>query len=93
MSSVPWSRRALQWLDLPPDVLLGVPRLEAWGSFQVRLTNHRGLMHYDATRVVARLAAGQVEFRGRDFRIGWLSRDELLVSGVIGEIRFEVAGR
>lgn len=83
-------RRAVRWLDLPAEVLLDVPRIEAVGRFQVRLTNHRGLERFEANQVVIRLPGGEgrVIIGGRDLVIGWISPEELLVTGQIIEIQF-----
>lgn len=84
-------RRAVEWLDLPAEVLLDVPRIEAVGRFQVRLTNHRGLERFESNQVVVRLPGGDgfVIIRGRDLVIGWINPEELLVTGQIIEIQFE----
>lgn len=84
---------AFAWLELPPDVWWDVPRVEAVGRAQVRLTNHRGLVRYAADQVVADLPEGhgRVLIVGQDLVIGWLSREELLVTGSIRAIRFENA--
>ncbi|MCL8208968.1 MAG: sporulation protein YqfC [Actinomycetia bacterium] len=82
---------AFAWLELPPDVWWDVPRVETVGRAQVRLTNHRGLVRYAADQVVADLPEGhgQIRIVGQDLVIGWLSREELLVTGLIRAIRFE----
>lgn len=85
-----FGRRALQWLDLPPDALLDIPRLETVGHLQLRLSNHRGLMRYEPGLVVIRLSKGRLEVRGQDFVVGAIDREEILVTGIIRAIQFHV---
>ena len=88
MSGQPFTQRALQWLDLPPDVLLALPRVETVGRLQLRLTNHRGIQHYDGQHVVVRLADGALDVSGNALVIGWLTADEVVVTGRIDGLRF-----
>ena len=38
--------RASQALDLPADLLAGLPRLELIGDCQLRMENHKGILSY-----------------------------------------------
>lgn len=82
-------RKAVKWLDLPDEVLMDVPRIDIVGHLQMRLVNHHGLKTFERERVVIRLGAGSVVVRGRDLVIGWIDREEILVTGVIFSIQFE----
>ncbi len=88
-------QRAAEWLDLPPDVLMNVPRVEVVGHLQVRITNHRGISRFGPHLVVVRLPApgAVVAVEGANLVIGWISREELLVTGVIRHLRFEEGSR
>jgi len=82
---------AADLLDLPPDVLMNVPRVELVGSLQVRITNHRGVSRFGPRLVVVRLpeAGAMAVVEGRDLVIRHINRDELLIAGVIRHLRFE----
>lgn len=82
-------RNAVKWLDLPDEVLTDVPRIDIVGHLQLRLVNHHGIKTFDAERVVIRLRAGSIVVRGRDLVIGWIDREEILVTGVIVSLQFE----
>lgn len=88
-------QRAAEWLDVPPDVLMNVPRVEVVGHLQVRIINHRGIARFGPRLVVVRLpaAGATVSVEGARLVIGWISREELLVTGVIRHLRFEEGGR
>lgn len=81
-------------LDLPPDVVMNVPRVELVGSLQVRITNHRGVSRFGPRLVVVRLPGEgtMAVVEGRDLVIGHINRDELLITGAIRHLRFEGPG-
>jgi sporulation protein YqfC len=65
-------RRVAEWLDLPEEVLLQVPRVELVGHLQLRLSNHRGLVRFNSDEVVVRLPEGTLAIEGRDLVLGWI---------------------
>ena len=83
--------RAAEWLELPPDVVMNVTRVEVVGRLQARITNHRGVVRFGPRQVVVRLPApgALVAVEGRNLVIGWINREELLVTGSIHHVRFE----
>lgn len=85
-----FGQRVAEWLDLPPEALMNVPRVEVVGHLQVRITNHRGVARFGPHLVVVRVPAseGTVSVEGANLAIGWISRDELLVTGQIRHLRF-----
>jgi sporulation protein YqfC len=80
-------RRVAELLDLPEDVLLQVPRLELVGRLQLRLTNHRGLVRFDSQEVVVRVPEGEVHIAGEGLVIGWIDKEELLITGRLAAVR------
>ena len=85
----PVGRRVARWLDLPDDVLMQVPRMELVGDLQSRITNHRGLVHFDDRRVSVRLPNGRLDLTGDDLVLGWVDRETLLITGRIGGLTLE----
>ena len=83
-------QRAAEWLDLPPEVLMNVPRVEVVGHLQVHITNHRGVARFGPRLVLVRLPGpgAAVAVEGRNLSIGWITPEELLVTGVIAHLRF-----
>ena len=41
-----WLARASRMLDLPGDVVAGLPRIELIGSGELRMEGHRGILAY-----------------------------------------------
>lgn len=91
MAKVRTTRRITQILELPPEVLVNVPRVEVVGHLQFRVENHRGIEVYQPTRVVLRIPTGRLIVSGRDLVIGWIDRNELLVTGRVRSLVFREA--
>ena len=81
-------RRLAEALDMPPDVVLDVPRLIAVGHLQVLVQNYRGLVEYTPDRVVLGTTPGRLAVRGEDLRIGTISDEEIIITGQIAAIEF-----
>lgn len=85
-------QRLTEMLEIPPEVLVNVPRVEVVGHLQFRVENHRGLVQYEPHRVVLRIPDGHLIVTGRELVIGWIDRNELLVTGQVRSLVFK-AGR
>ena len=81
--------RVAQWLEVPPEVLVNVPRIEVVGHLQFRVENHRGLEKYDLEHIVLRLAEGHLVVRGKDLVVGWIDGGEILVTGEVHSLVFQ----
>lgn len=81
-------QRVTELLEIPPEVLVNVPRVEVVGHLQFRVENHRGLEQYQPHRVVLRIPDGYLIVTGCDLVIGWIDRNELLVTGQVRSIIF-----
>lgn len=85
-------QRFAEILEIPPEVLVNVPRVEVVGHLQFRVENHQGLLQYESHRVVLRISQGRLIVTGRDLVIGWIDQSELLVTGQVRSLVFKGAG-
>lgn len=81
-------RRVTEILEIPPEVLVNVPRVEVVGHLQFRVENHRGIEQYEPHRVVLAIPDGRLIVTGRDLVIGWIDKNELLVTGQVRSLVF-----
>ncbi len=79
------------WLDLPRDVVLDVPRITLIGDVQLAVENHRGLLEYNSERIAVGTPGGRLAVTGRDLVIGTVSGEAITVRGRIEALRFEPA--
>lgn len=75
-------------LDLPPDVLGGLPLAELKGDCQLRVENHRGILAYDPEEIHI---GGKVilRVRGEGLELKAMRRGELLITGKIFSVEPE----
>lgn len=82
-------RRVAELIDVPPEALLNVTRVEVIGQIQVRVENHRGIVAFRPSQVTVRVPEGRLIIDGQDLVIGWVDQGDILVSGRVNGVRFE----
>ena len=85
-----WSQR----LELPADLLAGVPRLELIGTDLFRMEPHKGLLEYETTQISVASTVGRITVVGKELRIKQMNYAQITICGQIqgiwmGEIRHE----
>ncbi len=75
-------------MDLPPDVLLDMPRVHMVGNLEVVVDNHKGLRQYTSLEIRVRIKGGVLIVCGKKLRIAFLTKDDLKITGRIGNVEF-----
>ena len=75
-------------MDLPPDVLLELPRITMIGQLHIYIENHRGLLVYSDKELRLLLKNGQLLIKGKDFVLKTMLPEEILLEGVIEHVYF-----
>lgn len=78
----------VNWLDMPQDALLDLPRITIIGDKQLYLENHRGIIEYSPQRVRVSVAGGQLEISGQNFSLKNIKADEIALEGKILGLAF-----
>lgn len=75
--------RTAQALELPADVVAGLPRVELTGDRELRMENHRGILAYGAEEI--RISGGRlvIKVRGAGLELRAMNAGELLITGAI----------
>ncbi|RSL30891.1 sporulation protein YqfC [Salibacterium salarium] len=85
-------RSMKQWmtekLSLPEDILMDVPRLTMIGQLHLHVENHRGVLHFSNEYIRLKLSQGELIIQGEDFVIKKIYPEELLLEGVISEVKY-----
>ncbi len=79
--------QASQRLDLPPDVVAGVPRIELIGLAELSLEPHKGLLEYSEDRISVSTSIGNVTAVGTDLVIKRMNASRITVVGAIHQIQ------
>ena len=81
--------KTAQALDLPGDVVAGLPRLELTGSRELRMENHRGILAYGNEEI--HISGGKlvVKVRGAGLELKAMNASQLFITGEIAGIDLE----
>ena len=70
-------------LDLPGDVVAGLPHIEITGSHELRMENHKGILAYGSQEI--HISGGRliIKVRGKDLELRAMNAGQLLITGTI----------
>ena len=75
--------RTAEALELPGDLVAGLPRIELTGDRELRMENHRGILAYGSEEI--HISGGKliVKVRGTGLELKAMNARELLITGTI----------
>ena len=75
--------RTAEALDLPGDVLAGLPHIELTGNRELRMENHKGILAYGGEEI--RISGGKlgITVRGRGLELRAMNAGQLFITGTI----------
>ena len=79
--------KTAQLMELPADVLAGLPRLELIGDGELRIENHKGILAYGTQEIHVSGGAFLVKISGTDLELRAMTGLELLITGRIEQIQ------
>lgn len=82
--------KIIERLELPQDIILGVPLLSMQGNAELMIENHRGLLQYDSDEIRVRTETFTVQVTGRKLTIQEYRKDVLIIRGKIERMQFLV---
>ena len=82
------SKAMADFLEIPGDLVLDIPKLTITGRDELYLENHKGIIEYSTVRMRINLSRGFLEIIGDNLEIQALMPDEMKVLGDISIIKF-----
>jgi sporulation protein YqfC len=82
-------RSLADFLELPREIMLNLPRLTVVGTMQCLLENHRGVIEYTAGRIRISVTDGEIIITGDNLVIRTLAGEEIAVEGKISSVHYE----
>lgn len=82
------SKVMADFLEIPRDLVLDLPKLTVIGRTEILLENHRGIIEYSLNRVRVNLSRGFLELEGEELEIKALMPDEMRIVGEIRSIKY-----
>lgn len=76
------------FLEIPPDIVLDMPRLTMLGNKQLLVENHKGIIEYTPILVRIKLSEGELTVIGDGLSIGNLQLEHILVEGTIKNLEY-----
>jgi len=86
-----WMTQLSSKLQLPGDVLAGLPRIELVGEEECSIETHRGLLRYGEEEIVISSVIGDLAVKGACLRIRSMNRQRIVVIGRISGV--ELSGK
>jgi sporulation protein YqfC len=81
--------RAVETLDLPGEVLAGMPKLTVTGNRRLHIECHKGIIEYNDSLIAVNGGAVLVKIRGEGLEIVSMSAEEILIRGFVVSVEFE----
>lgn len=75
--------KTAELLDLPMDVVAGLPNLELLGNRQLFLSRHNGILSYSDAAIDVNCGGLLIRVRGRGLQLLSMTADEMRIGGVI----------
>ncbi|MBM7716304.1 sporulation protein YqfC [Siminovitchia sp. FSL H7-0308] len=75
-------------MELPPDVLMDLPRVTIIGQIHIYIENHKGLLAFSDRELRLLLKQGQLLIKGKSFVIKTILPEEILLEGRIEEVLY-----
>ncbi|MFF2155902.1 sporulation protein YqfC [Paenibacillus chitinolyticus] len=83
-----WKQMTANMLDLPQDVVQDIPRITMIGNVQLYVENHCGVLHFSSEMLRLQLTRGKLEVSGKELVIRAILTEEVLIEGIIADIRY-----
>ncbi len=77
-----------EFLEIPGDVMLDLPKIILIGNIQLFIENHRGIIEYTPEVVRISVQEGELAVSGEDLMLRNILPDELCVEGKIKSLNF-----
>ena len=74
------------FLELPEELALDMPRITLVGNLRLGVENHKGIIKYTQEEIRLRVNKGMVSAKGVKLELKNLSSEEILIEGNIREI-------
>ncbi len=78
--------RLAEFLELPLDTVVDLPRLVASGNQQLVIENHRGVIEYETSVIRVGTKLGELKITGSELALISVLKEELVIAGKIEQI-------
>lgn len=90
MAKINIKRKLTTALELPKDVMLGLPIITMTGDEEIVITNHKGLVEYSAGCVRLATILGGVKIFGVNLILKEITAETVIIAGKVASVAWEV---
>ncbi|NMA55522.1 MAG: sporulation protein YqfC [Firmicutes bacterium] len=83
-----WGRKVAELLEIPPDIVLDLPRVTIVGNVEITVENHRGVIEYSPTKLRLALPKGELLVCGQELVLVSLAQEEVVIRGRINRLEW-----
>ncbi len=76
-----WQQQAANWLEIPKDIALDLPKIVLVGNLQVFVENHKGILEYTPELIRIKVSLGELVIRGSDLFLRNILMHEITIEG------------
>lgn len=76
-------------LELPKDIVLGIPLLTLKGDMEITIENHKGILSYTNNELEILAKKFKIIITGENMCIAEYSKDSITINGKINEVTFK----
>ncbi|OAT85785.1 sporulation protein YqfC [Desulfotomaculum copahuensis] len=81
-------KRLSEFLEIPGDVMLDLPRIVMVGNLQIFIENHHGILEYTPELVRINVSGGELQINGSGLILRNILPDEICVEGEVKTVTF-----
>ena len=82
-NNAPKGLKVVEALELPPDVMLGIPSISVLGDREATIQNYKGIVEYDDKKVVLNTSLGIFTVTGEELDIKTVTDDDITLEGKV----------
>lgn len=75
-------------VNLPKDVVLGVPVVVITGNTEITIENFRGIIEYTEQIIRIKIKCGEIKISGKNLNISYYKNDDVRIVGNIKTIEY-----
>lgn len=79
-------RQMSEFLELPGEIILDLPKVVLVGGLQLIVENHRGILKFSSDAIHINISEGELIIKGTDLRLRSVLPEEIWVEGQIKSI-------
>lgn len=76
-------------LDLPKDVVVGLPKISITGDEEITIENHNGITYFGTSQIIIMSNIGKIVISGTNFEIRYIGGSTIAITGRFKKVFLE----